>query len=367
MDPPPQAVKAFLSTIEPCDPVLGWDEASCSRFVELVTFESKPFEFHVSKVVRSDNGQLLELHGLLLDDGIDVGGELVKEGYAHSVTAETEVLNSGVVMPSENYDAAVSIPIVVSTDDCESRHVITSDTDSIEIAVSHEEQSPQPRALVSKHDEYANEHDTVSKYTEELNAQDEEPSSYPLPNESDDRFPEDVEMQVEIPSGCGDDGDKEHELESTEVTLVSGEFAGRCDEQVEQYGSSIQQCEFDDDHRNESNESGINQCTEEEEESNGDVNEPGSELVNAAENFENGASSLLAEKTDVSNASTGIADDVCDKDRVARLLLNADDDDDDTPKQVSEARQMFDSAGTELVESACLDDTDSSSDTFRKC
>lgn len=377
MEPPPQAVKGFLSTIEPCDPSLGWDEASCSRFDELVTVESKPFEFHVSKVVRSGNGQLLELHGLLLDDGVDVGGELVKEGYARAVAAEDEVLKSCVVVPDEKDNAVVNIP-VVSSDDFESRQEITSETNSDKATIRHDEQSPRPHEDISEHDEYANEDDqfandpdTVSEYPEELSAQAEEPSSYPLPNESDSHFSEDAEKQVQFENGASEfvDGGDGLGLETAAVTLGSGEFASVCDEHVEQHSPSVQQSEFTDhpdsvkhiDHTSESNADGTNQCAEE---SNEGVDEP-TELIDASENYYDCATYLVKEDINVSSAEKWIAKDVGDADRVVKIPQNADDDD-DMFKQVNETRQMLDSAGTELVESVGLDDTETSSETFRK-
>jgi len=80
---PSQAIHCRLIGIEPS--VIGeqlavWDDASMSRFVELV--EERTFQLHPVSMVHSAQGDLVEISGRLLDGDKDVGAELVDSGYA---------------------------------------------------------------------------------------------------------------------------------------------------------------------------------------------------------------------------------------------------------------------------------------------
>lgn len=118
----PQAIRATLATIRPCISDGGWDAASSERFVELVTYESKPFDFNISKVVRDENGRLLEMHGLLFDNGVNVGDQLVKEGFAvHLVELDgelnvTEINSVGIDQNDSDVNESQSTSNVLTSD-----------------------------------------------------------------------------------------------------------------------------------------------------------------------------------------------------------------------------------------------------------
>jgi len=92
---PPQAVHCSLTSLLP--QVGGgdalWDEASCNRFVELVTCrdDGHALQLRPSRVVRDQSGYIVELFGRLFDGDNDVGLELVNGGYA---------VNSAIELPS---------------------------------------------------------------------------------------------------------------------------------------------------------------------------------------------------------------------------------------------------------------------------
>ena len=82
---PPQAVHCRLAGIEPTtdDPAV-WDDASMSRFAELVmcTDDERAFELHPVSVVYNTDGEIVEMSGRLMDGDKDVGTQLVDSGYA---------------------------------------------------------------------------------------------------------------------------------------------------------------------------------------------------------------------------------------------------------------------------------------------
>ena len=78
---PPQAVHCRLAGIEPTSGDIAlWDDASMSRFVELV--HERSFQLHPVSVVQNAHGDVIELCGRLLDGDRDIGAELVDSGYA---------------------------------------------------------------------------------------------------------------------------------------------------------------------------------------------------------------------------------------------------------------------------------------------
>ena len=83
---PPQAVHCRLAGIEPTsgDPAV-WDDASMSRFVELV--HERSFQLYPVTVVTNSQGDIVELCGRLLDGDKDIGVELVDSGYAVDSTS----------------------------------------------------------------------------------------------------------------------------------------------------------------------------------------------------------------------------------------------------------------------------------------
>jgi len=82
---PPQAVHCRLAGVEPTtDNAALWDDASMSRFVELVmcTDDERAFELHPVNVVYSAEGEIVEMSGKLMSGDMDVGSQLVDSGYA---------------------------------------------------------------------------------------------------------------------------------------------------------------------------------------------------------------------------------------------------------------------------------------------
>ena len=84
MEAPPMAIQCSLSGLKPCG--VEWDEASLNRFIELTTYdENKQFEFIISGDHSTVTSGSRVLCGRLKDEEMDIGEELVKEGYAVNV------------------------------------------------------------------------------------------------------------------------------------------------------------------------------------------------------------------------------------------------------------------------------------------
>ena len=81
---PPQAVHCSLAGIEPtAGDAVAWDDASVSRFVELVMCEDdeRELRLHPVSVVRNADGDVVELCGRLMAGDNDIGAQLVQSGY----------------------------------------------------------------------------------------------------------------------------------------------------------------------------------------------------------------------------------------------------------------------------------------------
>lgn len=98
---PPQAVHCRLAGVEPmtAGDAAVWDDASMSRFVELVmcTDDERTFQLHPVNVMCNAEGSVVEMSGRLMDGDRDIGAQLIDSGYAvESASLKPTAARSGV-------------------------------------------------------------------------------------------------------------------------------------------------------------------------------------------------------------------------------------------------------------------------------
>jgi len=98
---PPQAVHCRLAGVEPmtAGDAAVWDDASMSRFVELVmcTDDERTFQLHPVNVMCNAEGSIVEMSGRLMDGDRDIGAQLIDSGYAvESASLKPTAARSGV-------------------------------------------------------------------------------------------------------------------------------------------------------------------------------------------------------------------------------------------------------------------------------